>query len=73
MSTPVTVTLDQAKELGRPLTMADSLILIECRPRKKAQEVEYIDFEPVERKEFEPWNGKNPPPFEVETPCDGRI
>ena len=64
MSTPVTVTLDQAKELGRPLTMADSLIVIECRPRKKAHEVEYIDFEP--------WDGKTEPAFQVPPPRDGK-
>ena len=64
MSTPVTVTLDQAKELGRPLTMADSLIITECRPRKKAQEVEYIDFEP--------WTGKDEPTFPVPPPRDGK-
>lgn len=40
----------------------------ECRPRK-AQSVEYIDFEQVDRKEFEPWNGKNERETQRKAPC----
>ena len=51
-------TVDQFRKSGKRATMEDALILFECRPRK-VQPVDYVEFEEVERKEFEPWDGKH--------------
>ena len=39
--------------------MDDALILIECRPRRKSQPVEYIDFEAVEERKEDEQKEKN--------------
>ena len=36
----------------------------ECGPRRKVQPVEYIDYEP--------WDGKSEPNFQVQPPRDGK-
>lgn len=60
MQTPKTV--DQFRKSGERATMEDSLILIECSPRKPRVEpvIDYI--------EFEPWTGKDEPSFQVQPP-----
>jgi hypothetical protein len=65
-------TVDQFRKSGKRATMEDALILFECRPRK-VQPVEYVEFEEVERKEYTPWNGRNEPQFEVETPNPWKV
>ncbi len=62
-------TVDQFRMSGERATMDDALILFECTPRRKTQRVEYIEFESVEeRKDFEPWTGKDEPDFETVPP-----
>jgi hypothetical protein len=54
-----TKTVDQFRKSGERATMDDALILIECRPRRKSQPVEYIDFEAVEERKEDEQKEKN--------------
>lgn len=59
-------TIDQFRKSGERATMDDALIITECRPRKPRMEpvIEYV--------EFEPWDGKDEPTFQVQPPRDGK-